>query len=80
MLDLEKGLWPLKIRELNIPTFIVPIRPEWAMHLFDEDIAKQDLFGGEPSLILNAENIYYRASVPKVLTAPGRILWYVIDI
>lgn len=75
--EIEKGLWPLKIRDIDIPTFIVPIRPEWAMHLFDADIAGQDLFGGEASLILNAENVYYRSSAPKVLSAPGRVLWYV---
>ena len=77
LLDVEKSLWPLKIQEIDIPAFIVPIRPVWAMHLFDTGIAGQDLFGGEPSLILNAENVYYRAAHPKVLSAPGRILWYV---
>jgi hypothetical protein len=77
LLEIEKGLWPLKIIDVDIPVFIVPIRPEWAMHLFDADIAGQDLFGGEASLILNAENVYYRSSAPKVLSAPGRILWYV---
>lgn len=75
--EIEKSLWPFKITDVNIPAFIVPIRPEWAMHLFDMDIARQDLFGSEPSLILNAENVYYRSSVPKVLSAPGRVLWYV---
>lgn len=77
LLDVEKSLWPLKLQEVDIPAFIVPIRPVWAMHLFDTGIAGQDLFGGEPSLILNAENVYYRAAHPKVLSAPGRILWYV---
>ena len=77
LLEVEKRLWPLKITDVDIPTFIVPIRPEWAMHLFDMDIARQDLFGSEPSLILNAENVYYRSSFPKVLYAPGRVLWYV---
>ena len=77
LLDVEKSLWPLKIQEIDIPAFIVPIRPVWAMHLFDTGIAGQDLFGGEPSLILNAENVYYRAARPKVLSAPGRVLWYV---
>ncbi len=77
LLDVEKSLWPLKIKEIEIPAFIVPIRPVWAMHLFDPGIAGQDLFGGEPSLILNAENVYYRAAHPKVLAAPGRVLWYV---
>jgi len=77
MLELEKWLWPLKIKNVDIPIFIVAIRPEWAMHLFDVSIARQDLFGSEPSLILNAENVYYRSSAQKVLSAPGRILWYV---
>ncbi len=77
LLEIEKNLWPLKIEDLDLPCFIVPIRPEWAMHLFDVDIASQDLFGGEPALILNAENVYYRKSSPKVLSAPGRVLWYV---
>jgi predicted nucleic acid-binding protein/ribosomal protein S18 acetylase RimI-like enzyme len=77
LLEIEKNLWPLKIGDIDLPCFIVPIRPEWAMHLFDVDIASQDLFGGDPTLILNAENVYYRKSSPKVLSAPGRVLWYV---
>lgn len=77
LLEVEKSLWPLKIVDIPIPAFIVPIRPIWAMHLFDVDTAGQDLFGGDPSLILNAENVYYRKRFPKVLSAPGRVLWYV---
>ncbi len=76
LLETEKALWPLKIKNVNIPVFIAPIRPEWAMHLFDEDIANQDLFGGESSLILNSENVYY-GSAKRILSAPGRLLWYV---
>ena len=77
LLEVERDLWPLKLRDFDLPAFIVPIRPEWAMHLFDVEIASQDLFGGEPKLILNAENVYYRSSFPKVLHSPGRVLWYV---
>jgi len=77
LLEIERRLWPVKIKELEIPSFIVPIRPGWAMHLFDTDIAQQDLFGGEPSLILNAENVYYRSGAQRILYAPGRLLWYV---
>jgi hypothetical protein len=47
------------------------------MHLFDVNIAEQDLFGGEPSLILNTENVYYRSGFQRILSAPGRVLWYV---
>ncbi len=77
MLQIERLLWPAKFTDIDIPAFVVPIRPEWAMHLFDPHIASQDLFGGEPSLIFNVENVYYRSNRPKVLAAPARILWYV---
>jgi len=73
----EKALWPVKIREVSLPTFIVPIWPEWAMHLFDAGIGSQDLFGGNPNLIFRVENAYYRACNPRIISAPARILWYV---
>lgn len=76
LLELERTLWPGKILDAAIPTFIVPIRPTWAQHLFDQDLANEDLFGGE--LTLNREAVYYRAAKPSCgLAAPGRILWYV---
>ncbi len=77
LIKLEKSLWPLKINDLNLPCFIIPIKPIWAMHLFDKDLASQDLFGAKFELIINRENIYYRSERPKVLEAPARILWYV---
>lgn len=75
--DVERSLFPVKIKETDIPCFVVPIEPIWAMHLFDSDISGQDIFGSNPQLFFNVENVYYRASKPKVLFAPARILWYV---
>jgi GNAT superfamily N-acetyltransferase len=77
LLSAEKALWPVKLREVNLPAFIVPIWPEWAMHLFDPGIGSQDLFGGNPNLIFRVENAYYRTCTPRVVCAPARILWYV---
>ena len=77
LVEAERSLWPAKITHIDMPTFIVSIRPEWAMHLCDPRIALQDLFGSEPDLVFNAENVYYRASSPKVLSAPARLLWYI---
>lgn len=78
LLNIERSLQPAKITNLDIPAFIVPIRPEWAMSLFDSEIARQDLFGAmKPRLMFNTENVYYRSAHTKVLSAPGRILWYV---
>lgn len=77
LLNIERCLWPAKIANLEIPAFIIPIQPKWAIHLFDENIAKQTLFGSEPEIALNLENVYYRAKHPTILSAPARILWYI---
>ncbi len=76
-LEMEHSLFPAKFTNIPIPSFIVPIKAEWAMNLFDTGIAKQDLFGCEPNRMFNVENAYYRAAHPKIISAPGRILWYV---
>ena len=62
--DLERTFWPVKIIDSEIPTFIVSIHPQWAMHLFDEKLASQDLFGARPDLALNREGVYYKARFP----------------
>lgn len=79
MLSLEKLLWPLKIREAEIPCFIIPIKPQYARTLFDTKAARGELFGVEPSLIWSKENVYYRAINPNVESFPARILWYVSE-
>jgi len=77
LLKMEHSLFPAKFTNIPIPSFIVPIKAEWAMNLFDTGIAKQDLFGCKPDLMFNVENVYYRSAHPGILSAPGRILWYV---
>jgi GNAT superfamily N-acetyltransferase len=75
--EVEHILWPAKVADADLPTFIVPIRPAYAQHLFDEGLAKQSLLGGDIDLALNPESVYYRAARPQVVEFPGRILWYV---
>ena len=77
MSDVERLLWPAKILDAQIPTFIVPIRPKWAKDLFDEGLANQTLFGAIAELALSRESVYYRARNPSGLKSLGRILWYV---
>ena len=59
--------------------FLVPIRPGYAMSLIDRQLSSSDMFGGDPSVLLRWENVYYRkaSTAHKILKAPGRILWYV---
>ena len=75
----ERALWPAKITSTGLSCFIVPIQPRWAKDLFDRELAEGTLFGADPALALAAENVYYRAAQPAVITAPARVLWYVSD-
>ncbi len=76
LIKLEKKHRPLKIRGLDLPTYIIPIKPHWASELFDSEIAEEDLFGATASVAFNITNVYYTASNVKFET-PARILWYV---
>lgn len=75
--EVEHLLWPAKIADADLPSFIVPIRPDYAQHLFDESLAKQSLLGADIDLALNPESVYYRSARPQIVQFPGRILWYV---
>ena len=73
--ELERTLWPAKITDSVLPSYLVPIRPGWAA----------DLFGIRPSLTprpnmlgLSREHVYYRSPTPRT-PAPARLLWYVTD-
>lgn len=75
--EVERLIWPGRISDANVPTFVVPIQPRWARHLIDSPLVPSDLFGGDPHLVLNCENVYYRADAAPQMPAPARILWYV---
>lgn len=78
LLTLERALWPLEIRDLEVPAYIIPIKPMYAQHLFDVGIAKADLFGANIDLALNQESVYYRSPKnSRGLASPARLLWYV---
>lgn len=76
---LEHLLWPGKLADACIPSFVVPIQPMFAEHLFDSKLADAGLLGADVDLALNPESAYYRAAKPKVLSCPARILWYVSE-
>ena len=60
--------------------FLIPIRPGYAMSLLGTRLSSDDLLGGEPSVLLRWDNVYYRKKTRhKMLAPPGRILWYVSE-
>ena len=76
-LDLERSCSPL-ISDAAQNYFLIPIKPGFARNLVDRHLSSSDMFGGDPDVLLRWRNVYYRASTRhKMLTAPGRILWYV---
>lgn len=77
LLELERKLFPLKISDLDIPCYIIPIKALWAGQLFDAHISGATLFGAIPNKLWNVENVYYRHTKPITEVAPARILWYV---
>lgn len=77
MVRMELSFFPLKIFDLDIPTYIIPIRAYWAGQLFDSTISGENLFGAIPDKLWSIENVYYRHTKPIKELAPARILWYV---
>jgi GNAT superfamily N-acetyltransferase len=74
--ELERTLWPVKVVDSELPTFLVPIRPVWASELFGTPqmlTPRSDLLG------LSREHVYYRSPIPRVERAPARLVWYVTE-
>ena len=77
-LELEQRCSPLVLDPTDQHYFLIPIIPGYATGLIDRHQSAQDLFGGDPNILLRWDNVYYRSkSFYKMITAPGRILWYV---
>ena len=67
---------------VTIPTtenyYLIPIRPGFALSLVDRQQSADDLFGGEISVLLRWDHVYYRRNTHyNMLMPPARILWYV---
>ncbi|NES73282.1 MAG: N-acetyltransferase, partial [Okeania sp. SIO2D1] len=75
--NLEKYLWPAKIIDANLPTWIIPIKAFWAKDLFDEELANNWLFGSKTELALKRELVFYRSKRGLKPGVIGRIIWYV---
>lgn len=76
--EFEKRCSPLVMEATELDSFLISIRPAYAMSLFDRHQSADDLFGGDPNVLLRWNNVYYRSVTHhKMLRAPARILWYV---
>ena len=71
--DLERTLWPAKITDSALPSFLVPVRPQWSAELFG---VPETLIPRSSMLGISREHVYYRGPHPRVVSAPARLLWY----
>ena len=77
-LQLEKWCSPLGLKDTTLNYFLIPIKPNYAMDLFDRDQSASDFFGGKIKVLLRWKNVYYRSGTRhRMLKPPARILWYV---
>jgi len=73
--DLERTMWPAKITDSELPTYLVPIKPRWSAELFG---IPQSLLPRPNMIGLSREHVYYRSPMP-LIPAPARLVWYVTD-
>ena len=77
-LMLEQCCSPLDLESVDQKYFLIPIRPTYATSLIDRRQAANVLFVDKTEVLLRWDNVYYRKpNFHNMLTAPGRILWYV---
>ena len=77
-LELESRCSPLNLASTGQKTYLVPIRPGYALNLFDREESGYNIFGGDIHLLLRYDNVYYRKKTHHhMFKSPGRILWYV---
>lgn len=72
--ELERTLWPAKIIDSDLPSYLIPIRSGWSAELFG---VPQTLTPRSNRLGLSREHVYYRSPRPRVEQAPARLVWYV---
>jgi hypothetical protein len=73
--DLERAMWPVKITDSQLSTYLIPIRPTWSADLF----GIPPMLTPRPNMIgLSREHVYYRSPQPAT-AAPARVIWYVTD-
>lgn len=75
LLELEHALWPIKLDDLKIPVYIIPIKPVWACKLISTRGHKLSLFGKHYAMS-QTRRAYYRSSKGIQIKFPGRIIWY----
>jgi len=74
--DYERYTWPSKVFSGNVPTYVVPIRPEYARVILGYEEPQGRLVELHPRAAGARDNTYYM-SPRYFIEAPARIIWWV---
>lgn len=74
--QLEELFWPSKCVDGPMPTFLIPIKPQFVDHLLGVTTERLPLFSRPEGLGLSREHVYYKSPRGPVPTVPARLLWY----
>lgn len=72
----ERHTWPSKVFAGTVPSYVVPIRPEYARVILGYEELQGRLFDSIHSAAAARDNVYYMS--PRLnLKTPARLLWWV---
>ena len=74
--DYERYAWPSKVFSGNVPTYMVPIKPEYARVILGYEEPQGRLVELHPRAAGARDNTYYM-SPRYFIEAPARIIWWV---
>ena len=74
--DFELYAWPLKIFTGGVPSYMVPIKPEYARVILGYEEPQRRLFEQHRRAAVARDNVYYM-SPRRFIEAPARIIWWV---
>lgn len=73
--EYERYAWPSKVFTGNVPSYLVPIKPEYARVILGYPEPQGRLLEFNPQAATYRDNVYYRS--PRVLKSPARLIWWV---
>lgn len=74
--DYELYAWPQKIFNGGVPSYMVPIKPEYARVILGYEEPQRRLFELHRRAAVARDNVYYM-SPRRSIEAPARIIWWV---
>ena len=73
--EYERYAWPSKVFTGNVPSYSVPIQPEYARVILGYEEPQGRLLELHPQAAASRDNVYYRS--PRSLKSPARLIWWV---